>query len=151
MMPMSYQGHKWLLRISTILWIVWGMVHAAAGVLTISADATGALQAIADAVDPASLEMPYPAALDGLINQHGFNLLWFGVVTVVCGVFIWRGSTVAIFLAALVGGLADAGYFIFVDLGGFVKFVPGTLMTLVSSGAIITSVWAYAVGRRQEG
>ena len=40
-------------------------------------------------------------------------------------VFIWRGSTVAIVLATLVGGLADAGYFIFVDdLGGSVRFAP---------------------------
>lgn len=146
----STHGHKWLLRIAAILWIVWGAVHVAAGVLTISADATGALQGIADAVDPASLEMVYPDALGALINQHGFNLLWFGIVTAVCGVYIWRGSAVAIFLAALVGGLADAGYFIFVDLGGFVKFAPGTLMTLVSSGAIITSVWGYLLRRRKQ-
>ena len=138
---------SWLLRIASTLWIVWGLVHAFAGVIILSADATGAVQAVADAVDPASLEMDYPAALGAIINQHGFNLFWFGIVTAVCAVFIWRGSTIAIFLAALVGGLADAGYFIFVDLGGFVKFVPGTLMTLFSAGAIITSVWAYGIGR----
>lgn len=138
---------SWLLRIASILWVVWGLVHAFAGMIILSADATGAVQAVADAVDPASLEIAYPAALGALINQHGFNLFWFGIVTAVCAVFIWRSSTIAIFLAALVGGLADAGYFIFVDLGGFVKFVPGTLMTLVSSGAIITSVWAYGIGR----
>ena len=145
-----HRGRTWLLRIASILWIVWGVVHAFAGVLILSADATGALQAIADAVDPASLEMAYPAALDALINQHAFNLLWFGIVTAVCAAFIWRGSTVAIFLAALVGGLADVGYFFFVDLGGFVKFVPGTLMTLVSSAAIITSLWAYSIGKRHQ-
>ena len=147
----SHRARTWLLRIASILWIVWGLVHAFAGVMTISADATRAVQAIADAVDPVSLEIVYPAALGALINQHGFNLFWFGIVTAVCAVFVWRGSTIAIFLATLVGGLADAGYFIFLDLAGFVKFVPGTLMTLVSSAAILTSVSAYSIGRRQEG
>jgi hypothetical protein len=29
------------------------------------------------------------------------------------------------------------------DLGGFVNFVPGTIMTLISSAAILLSVWAW--------
>ena len=46
-------------------------------------------------------------------------------------------------LAALVAGLADIGYFLFMDLGGFVHFVPGTLMTLICLTAIISSGIAY--------
>ena len=61
----------------------------------------------------------------------------------ICAPLIWRGSTNAIFLAAIVGGLADLGYFLFLDLGGYVNFVPGTVMTLVSSSAIILSFYAY--------
>ncbi len=47
------------------------------------------------------------------------------------------------FLAALVGGLADVGYLVFLDLGGYVNFVPGTLMTIFSATAITTSFVAY--------
>ena len=64
-------------------------------------------------------------------------------------VFVWRASTVPIFLAALVGGLEDAGYFNFVDLGGCVNFTPGTPVTLVSSGAIIAGMWTYGIARGQ--
>lgn len=77
------------------------------------------------------------------VNQHGFNLLWIGLVTLICAVFIWRRSVAAVFLAALVGGLADVGCFLFLDLGGHVKFVPGTIMTIFSATAIITSFVAY--------
>ncbi|MEM9557844.1 MAG: hypothetical protein AAGC60_26540 [Acidobacteriota bacterium] len=136
-------AHTLLLRISAVLWVVWGLVHVLAGVMTLAQETAQAVAGIADAVDPESLEMAYPAAVGAVINQHGFNLLWIGVVTTVCAVFIWRRSTPAIFLAALVGGLADVGYFVFMDLGGFVRFVPGTVMTLVSSAAILTSFWAY--------
>lgn len=133
----------WLLRAAAGLWIVWGLVHMLAGALTMSLDTTEAVQGIADGVDEESLVMDYPDAVGAIINQHGFNLLWIGTVVVVCAFFIWRRSVAAVFLAALVGGLADVGYFLFLDLGGYVNFVPGTLMTLFSSTAIITSLIAY--------
>ncbi|NEQ54864.1 MAG: hypothetical protein F6K11_32865 [Leptolyngbya sp. SIO3F4] len=131
------------LKISAILWIIWGLVHALAGVLTISGDTATAVSGIADGVDPALLAMNYPDAVGGIINQHGFNLLWGGVVTIIGGIFIWRKNVAAIFISALVGGLLDVGYFIFIDLGGYNKFVPGTVMTIISALAITLSFYAY--------
>ncbi len=133
----------WLLRVTAVLWGVWGLVHMLAGVLTVSTDTAAAVQGIADGVEPASLEIAYPDAVGAIINQHGFNLLWIGLVTLVCAVFVWRRSVAAVFLAALVGGLADVGYFLFLDLGGHVNFVPGTVMTLFSATAIVLSLLAY--------
>ena len=132
-----------LLKISGVLWVIWGLVHAFAGVMTISGDTATATAGIADAVDPASLEMDYPDAVGAIINQHGFNLLWAGVVTIIGGIFIWRKSVAAIFVTALVGGLLDLGYFIFIDLGGYNHFVPGTVMTIISATAIALSFYAY--------
>ncbi|MEM9470401.1 MAG: hypothetical protein AAGA00_00490 [Pseudomonadota bacterium] len=140
---MSKTMNSLALRTSAILWIVWGLVHMFAGVVVLSSDTSAAVAAIADAVDPATLQLAYPDAADAVVNQHGFNLFWFGLATTVGAVFIWRGSAVAIFVTAMVGGLADLGYFIFLDLGGHVNFLPGTLMTLVSSAAIILSFVAY--------
>ena len=57
--------------------------------------------------------------------------------------YVWKGNKNAIFLAAITGGLADIGYFLFMDLGGFVNFVPGTVMTIVSASAIILSFYAH--------
>ena len=132
-----------LLKISAVLWVIWGLVHMFAGGITmyfiLSGDIAAAIGGIADAVDPATLAMAYPDAAGAILGQHGFNLLWIGLVTLVCAFFIWKKNTQAIFLAALTGGLADLGYFLFMDLGGFVKFMPGTVMTLVSASAIILS------------
>ncbi len=138
-----------LLRVSAVLWVVWGLVHAFAGIITISRDTTEAVQGIADGVEPATLELDYPDAAGAIINQHGFNLLWIGLVTLICAWFIWRRSLLAVFLAALVGGLADIGYFLFMDLGGHVNFFPGTLMTIFSATAIITSFAAAYIGRTE--
>lgn len=136
-----------LLKVSAVLWVIWGAVHIFAGAITMyfitSGDISSAVSGIADAVNPSTLKMDYPAAAGAVIGQHGFNLFWIGVTTLVSAIYIWRKNENAIFLAALTGGLADLGYFIFMDLGGYVNFMPGTFMTLVSSAAIISSFYAY--------
>lgn len=143
-----------LLKVASVLWIIWGLVHIMAGVFTmnfvLSGDITGSIAGIADAVDPITLQMDHPEAAGAIIGQHGFNLFWIGIVTFLCAFFIWKGNTKAIFLAALTGGLADLGYFLFMDLGGYVNFVPGTVMTLVSGSAIIITFYVYFKGRKAQ-
>ena len=131
---------------SAVLWIVWGLVHILAGVLTvnriISNDITAAVAGIADKMPLEEVQANYPGASGAIIGQHGFNLFWIGLVTFLAAFGVWKGKINSILLAALVGGLADAGYFLFMDLGGYVNFMPGTLMTLVSASAILTSFYA---------
>ncbi|WP_179009686.1 hypothetical protein [Winogradskyella forsetii] len=142
-----------LLKVSTILWMIWGLVHILAGVLTMKGiltdDISSSVVGIADAVDPSTLQMDYPKATGAVIGQHGFNLFWIGIVTFISACFIWKGNKNAIFLAAITGGLADLGYFLFLDLGGYVKFVPGTIMTIISSLAIVTSFYHYFKNRKR--
>jgi len=143
-----------LFKVSAVLWIVWGLVHILAGVMTMKGILTGDISAsvsgIADAVDPSKLQMNYPEASGAIIGQHGFNLFWIGIVTLISAFYVWKGNRNAVFLAALTGGLADLGYFLFMDLGGFVNFVPGTVMTIVSASAIILSFYAYYSNRKVE-
>jgi len=108
-----------------------------------SGDIGASISNIADAIDPATTQMVYHEAAGAIISQHGFNLFWIGIVTLICAFYIWNGNKNAIFLAAITGGLADVGYFLFLDLGGFVHFLPGTLMTIFSASAIILSFYAH--------
>ncbi|MEL6450473.1 MAG: hypothetical protein AAFQ19_04380 [Pseudomonadota bacterium] len=142
------QAQSTALKIAAGLWVIWGLVHALAGLLTIAQDTGAAASGIADAVDPALFALDYPAAMGGLINQHGWNLFWGGAVTVVGAAFIWRGSLTAIWVTAMVGGLLDIGYFVFMDLPGYVNFMPGTVMTLVSSTTILLSGWVWVRQRK---
>lgn len=138
-----------ILKVISVLWLVWGFVHVFAGAVTIARSAPDSVAGVADAVDPAEFTGIYHPAADALINQHGFNLLWIGLVTMICAVLIWRNKselTTVLFVAALVGGLADVGYFIFMDIGGYVNFVPGTIMTIVSGTAIVLSAWYWKSG-----
>lgn len=131
------------LKIATVLWVIWGLVHMLAGVMTIVQGPSDGFAAIADAIDPTLLVADYHPAVAGVLNQHGFNLLWIGLVTIVGASFIWRANMTAIWVTAMVGGLADLGYLLFVDLPGYVNFFPGTVMTLISASAIILSFWVW--------
>ncbi len=135
------------LKISAFLWFIWGAVHAFAGSIVISSDASGGFAAIADAVDPALLEAQYHGAVAGILNQHGWNLLWGGVVTIIGSIFIWRANMTAIWVTGMVGGLLDVGYLLFVDIPGFVHLVPGTVMTIFSATAILLSFWVWLAHR----
>ncbi|MEO1550779.1 MAG: hypothetical protein AAFR93_10155 [Pseudomonadota bacterium] len=135
--------HLRALQLSAILWVIWGAVHVLAGGIVLSSEASGAVQAIADAVPAAALEAEYHPAVGGILNQHGWNLAWFGLVTILGGVLIWQQNITAIWITGLVGGMADLGYLLFVDVPGYVNFFPGTVMTLVSGSAIALSFWVW--------
>ena len=139
------------LKIAAVRWVVWGLVHAFAGVVVLSSDAAGGFQALADAVAPELLDMDYPAAVGGILNQHGWNLGWFGIATIIGAYFIWRGNMTAIWVTGMIGGLADLGYLFFVDFPGYVNFFPGAIMTFVSGTAILLSFWVWWSTRRAVG
>ncbi|MEM6464363.1 MAG: hypothetical protein AAF724_20870 [Pseudomonadota bacterium] len=142
-------GKALALKIAAVLWVIWGLVHLFAGVVVLSGDASAGFQAIADAVDPQTLASEYAPAVGGILNQHGWNLAWFGVATIVGAVYIWRGSMTAIWVTGMVGGLADLGYLLFVDVPGYVNFFPGTVMTIISGSAILISFWVWlSMGRK---
>ena len=146
-MELHRQELSTLLKISASLWVIWGLVHAVAGILTLSGGTASAITSIANAVDPATLLIEYPDAVGAIVNQHGFNLLWGGIVTVIGGLLIWRSNVTAIFVSALVGGLFDLGYFIFVDPGGYNKFLPWVGMPIISAISIVFSFYVYCQNR----
>ena len=146
------RGVKNLFRIVACLWVVWGLVHLFAGVVTVGlitgGETAAAIGGIADGVAASELQRDYPNALGAILGQHGFNLGWFGLLTIIGSVLIWRGNWFAVFLNTVVGGLADVGYFVFLDVGGYVRFFPGTVMTLVSGTAIVLSAVVFFRSRR---
>ena len=137
------------LKVAACLWVIWGLIHMLAGVMVMGQPPSQGFAAIADAVDPALIAAEYHPAVAGVLGQHGFNLFWIGSVTLIGGLLILRVNLTAIWVTGMVGGLADLGYLLFVDLPGYVNLVPGTLMTVVSASAIALSLWAWLSSRRQ--
>ena len=135
-----------ILKISSILWAIWGVFHFFLGVALIYLLSIGskALSMEAIASDPLMVGTltEYAPIITATLKQHFWNIACAGVVTTVGSYYIWKKSANAIFISALVGGLADFGYFVFVDLQGLAPPI-GTAMTFISGGAIILSFYAY--------
>ena len=137
------------LKIAGVLWIVWGLVHAFFGVAIMFTDPSAGFAAIAAGVDAEAIKADYHSAVGAILNQHGWNLLWFGVITTIGGVFICRRNMTAIWVCAMVGGLADLGYLAFIDFGGYGTFIPGTVMTLIAGSAILLGGWVWFAQRKR--
>ena len=135
----------WLFRTSAVLWGVWGAVHIFFGVVLLRLLQAGrvseALHGIAGQAELSTLDLEYPHAVAATLMQHSYNLLWFGIVTLVASAWVWRRNVQTAILCALIGGLADFGYFMFIDLGGL-AVPPGPQMTWIAAAAIILSVIA---------
>ncbi len=152
-LPTKHRTVPWLLRASAMLWAVWGLVHILAGVMTLRLLLVGktaeAIQGIAAKVPVEELAGAYHPAVSAVLSQHAMNLGWFGVVTLVAAPLVWKGRPGAIYTAALVGGMADLAYFIFIDLGGFAA-PPGPQMTWICAAAISTGFIALYLARTNE-
>lgn len=137
------------LKFASALWVIWGLVHAFFGLAIMAMDTPEGFAAIAAGVSPEALSADYHPAVGGILNQHAWNLLWFGIVTTVGGAMVWRRNMVAIWVTSMVGGLADLGYLVFVDFPGYATFLPGTLMTLIAGSAIVFGGWVWLAQRNQ--
>lgn len=131
----------WMFRVSAVLLVVWGVVHIFAGVVTLQQNLSGrtgeAFNGIVSKVPSEELAGDYHPGVAAVLSQHGMNLAWFGLVTLIAAPFVWKRNKAAVYVAALVGGMADLAYFIFIDLGGFATF-PGPQMTYICATAIVT-------------
>lgn len=140
-----------LLRLSAGLWAVWGVFHLVLGIFlmafTRNESPVGQLASLPMAVDISMMGQTSIYPVVPSLMQHAFNLAWIGAVITGGCVFVWKQRTSAVFFCALVGGLADVGYFLFVDLAGYAE-PPGPQMTYISGGAIVLSSIAYFRGAR---
>lgn len=135
-----------MLRTASVLWGIWGLFHLFIGVAVLAVIAQGhpdgQLSSIPGVLNIDMMGNPGRFTVVPMLQQNAFNLAWFGVVVSVGSVFVWRRSAIAVALCALVGGLADIGYFLYVDLPGYAD-PPGPQMTYMMATAIVLSLYVY--------
>ena len=135
-----------LLRIASVLWGIWGAFHLFIGVVLLmvvsEGHPDGQLASIPDVVNITMMGSEGRFVVVPSLNQHAFNLAWFGIVVGIGCVYVWKRRAEGIFVCILVGGLADLGYFLYVDLPGYAD-PPGPQMTYIMAAAIALSLYAY--------
>ncbi|MEM6540510.1 MAG: hypothetical protein AAF634_05080, partial [Bacteroidota bacterium] len=108
--------NKNIYKIIALLWFVWSLLHIVPGIFSMSNALSGditSIQFLFPETNPSAMTSDYPEEVNAVLvtfGQHGFNLFWFGLVTLLCAIWIWKKQhKTALLIATIVGGLADLG------------------------------------------
>lgn len=139
---------KILFRAAGVLWAMWGLLHLVAGVgvlSTFASEVTGVPESVT--LTLMGGEMPFQVRRT--LAEHNFNNTWFGLVVTAGSVQVWRGRRLGALLCAIVGGLAQLGFTIFIVVPGYGNAV-GVAMTFVAVSALVLSCSAYFLSNARE-
>jgi hypothetical protein len=131
---------KTLLKASAILWGIWGIVHLLAGISLIFALRNG-VNGLPESLSVGMMGSEISVHPLETLKEHNWNNSWFGLVATIGAFGVWKGNRNGIFLSAVVGGLAQLGFFIFVVLP--YPDPAGITMSFVAAAAIVLSLIAY--------
>lgn len=146
MLSMDDKRSVLLLRSSAVLWTIWGVFHLFIGIYLLlvlrGEHPVGQLADIPTVLDFSFMGTPARFVVVPSLEQHMYNLAWLGAAVTIGSVYVWRRNRHAIFFNAILGGSADLGYFLFVDLPGYAD-PPGPQMTYICAAAIVLSFYVY--------
>jgi len=117
-------------RIGAVFYILWGIMHVMFAVqifmLNIGESSHAVIQEIYSDTGPISTPTELGNVIAALINQHAWNLLWFGAFAAIVGaLYNWRNSLAGYWSNLAVVSLADIGFIGAVLIPGYVSLMVG--------------------------
>ena len=117
-------------RLGAIFYILWGIMHAMFGIqiilVNMGESPYAVIQTIYADTGPVKTPVDLGSVIQALMNQHGWNLLWFGVFAAVVGAFFnWRNSVTGYWYNLVVVSMADIGFIVAVLIPGYVAMMVG--------------------------
>ncbi|MEM6514242.1 MAG: hypothetical protein AAF660_14625 [Pseudomonadota bacterium] len=142
-----------LAKIVAVLWLLWSLLHIFPGLFAMYYALSGDISTIGflfPETRPSQLAADYALEVKAILvtfGQHGFNLLWFGLVALAGSVQIWlRPNRTTITVCAVVIGLADLGAIFATILVGRID-VTGVL---IFSGTAVGLTLSYVLLRSEK-
>lgn len=117
-------------RWGAIFYILWGIMHvmfAAQIFLLNTGDSTfTVVQGVYSDSGPARTPEVLGSVIEALMNQHAWNLFWFGAFAAVVGVlFNWRNNVCGYWVNLVVVSMADIGFIGAILVLGYVDVMVG--------------------------
>jgi len=119
-------------KTGAVLYILWGVMHVMWGgtllMKAASEGGTAALAVIASTTPAAMLPQNLDGVATGVIEQHAWNLMWFGLFAVIVAVTMnWKNSRTGYWLNLVVVSAADLGFIFAVMVPGYIPFGQGVM------------------------
>lgn len=131
-------------RLGAVFYILWGVMHAIFGIQILILNMGGSTYDVVQSIYLDAGPVPTPretgSVIEAIMNQHAWNLLWFGVFSAVVGaLYNWRNSKAGYWSNLAVVSLADIGFIGFVLIPGYVSLMVGIWGPLLWVLAVIFS------------
>lgn len=133
-------SYKW----GAIFYILWGVMHAMIGIQILSINLGQSTYVVITSLytdaGPALTPHELGSVTSALMNQHAWNLLWFGVfATVVAVKWNWKNNIAAYWTNLAVVSLADIGFIAAILIPGYISISMGIWGPILWVLAIIFS------------
>lgn len=131
-------------KIGAALFVLWGVIHVLGGGMIVAAALSGppakALAMMGTSVNQTELATVPGGIVNAVIQFHGFNILWMGIVSIAVAIFLnWRNSRIGFWVNLAVIGFADLGLILFLIVPGYMSWSDGLIgPVLFVAGGIFT-------------
>lgn len=145
---------RYLHKIGAVFYVLWGVLHVGFGALVLyrlaTEGGTAALAQIGTAVPPSQLPSRLPDVASGVLAQHAWNLIVFGVFsTVVACVWNWRNSRTGYWLNLGVVSGADLAFLCAIVIPRYDTLIDGLAGPILWLLAAIFSTLGLWVGKTE--
>ena len=118
--------NKW----GAVFYIFWGVLHAIIAIQILTLNLGESTYAVITTLysDTGGVSTPTElgSVVGALMNQHAWNLLWFGIFAAVVGaVWNWRSSVSGYWVNLAVVSLADIGFIVAILVPGYISLWMG--------------------------
>jgi hypothetical protein len=123
---MGMTAYKW----GAISYILWGVMHAMIGLqilwINLGQSSQQVIRSLYLDAGPQATPAQLGSVIGALINQHGWNLFWFGIVAVTVAVIgNWRNNRAAYWANLALVSLADIGFIFAILIPGYINVAMG--------------------------
>lgn len=117
---------KW----GAVCYTLWGVMHAMIGAQILYLNLMNSTYTVIGNLYSDSGPKPTPeylgSVVPALMNQHGWNLLWFGIFATFVAIKLnWRGNLTGYWVNLAVVSLADIGFIAAVLIPGYIRVELG--------------------------
>jgi len=124
-------------KIGAICYALWGVIHIAFGGMFLYSLLSGGIPALlklSEVTNSTISAQDYPGILNGLLMEHSWNLIWFGLFALIVGVAMnWKNSRAGYWMNLVVVGAAELGFIVTIIVPGyFTSAILGPILWILA-------------------
>lgn len=129
-------------QIGAVFYVLWGLLHVGAGLVVlfqlVTSGGSAALALIGSNVPPDQLPQIVGGVEAGVLGQHAWNLVVFGLFAAIVGVMMnWKNSRSGFWLNLGIVSGADLGFICAIMIPGYITFADGVWGPVFWIGGVV--------------